>query len=416
MVVACTLFFTRTVYASGFQIPNQSLRAIGIAGATIAFTPGPDSAYYNPANMSFLDNSWAVETSLTTLWLPEVEYKDNRTPVFDGTSNVEVFYMPQVHLASADYNDFRVGFALTYPFGLAKSWDQAYPAATARNFSLFVVEANPTLAYKPSDMLSIAGGLRFIYSEGEVNSGATNPPFTAMSPLTRLERTMEGDDLRIGYNLSATLRPIRPWHLAVTYRSKVDLQLEGDATLTAVAGEFPVAAYSGSGDLSITLPAVFSLATSYSFGDLTLEVAWSRTFWSELEELDFRYEQSFLGSIFDGFDRPVQKDWQDSDALRFGLTYQLTKQFLTTLGFAIDNSPVPDDTVGFELPDSDAYMYGLGLQYKASDVLSMGIAYMYYHTTSRTVTSQSVGGLPGIDGNFSDGGAHAITVGLITTF
>lgn len=416
MAAVCALFFTRPAYGSGFQIPNQSLRAIGIAGATIAFTPGPESAYYNPANMSFLENSWAVETSLTTLWLPEVEYRDNRSPLFDGASDVEVFFMPQVHLASADYNDFRFGFALTYPYGLAKSWDYAYPGATARQFSLFVVEANPTLAYAPSDMLSVAGGLRFIYSEGEVSNGATNPPFATMSPLTKLDRTMDGDDLQVGYNLAATFRPTSPWHLAVTYRSKVDLELEGRATLTAVAGEIPVAGYYGSGELPITLPAVFSLATSYSFQDLTLEFAWSRTFWSDVEELDFRYTQSFLGTIFDGFDRPVRKDWEDSDALRFGVTYQLTKEFLTTLGFAIDSTPVPDDTVGFELPDSDAYMYGLGLQYKVSDALSMGISYMYYHTTSRAVASQPVGGLPGIDGNFSDGGAHAVTVGFITTF
>lgn len=416
LVIVCTVAGSRPAYGAGFQIPNQSLRAVGIAGANIAYTPGPDAAYYNPANMSLLEDRYQLETSLTTLLLPEIEYEDNRSPLLDGSSDEELFFLPQVHLASRNYQDFRFGFALTYPYGLAKSWDQPYPAATANHFSLFVAEANPTLSYSVMEAFSVAAGLRAVYGKGEVENGAANPPFTAMSPLTSLDRDMDGDDTSLGYNLAATYRPIPPWRLAATYRSKVDLDLEGDAALTALAGNLPVAAYNGSGELSITLPAVFSLATSYSFDDLTLEIAWSRTFWSDIENLDFRYDQSFLGTVFDGFDRPLAKDWDDSDALRFGLTYQLTERVLTTLGFAIDQTPVPEETLGFELPDSDAFMYGAGLEYKQSDRFRLGISYMYYHTTSRAVTNGSVAGLPGIDGNFDGGGAHAVTVGVITSF
>lgn len=416
LILTLTLLSAQAAYGSGFQIPNQSLRAIGLAGANIAYTPGPDSAYYNPANMSFLEDRWSLETSLTTLYLPEVDYKDYRSPALDGSSDSELFFMPQVHLVSEDYDDFRFGFSLTYPYGLAKNWDQPYQAATTEKFSLFVAEANPTISYSASDKLSIAAGIRVIYGDGEVKNGATNPPITSMAPLTELRRDMDADDWGLGYNLAATYRPIPQWRLALTYRSKVDLDLDGDATLSANAGPFPVAGYDRSGDLSITLPAVLSLATSYSFDDLTLEIAWSRTFWSDIEELDFNYDQSFLGTVFDGFDRPVAKNWDDTDAFRLGITYKLTEQFVTTLGFAIDNTPIPDETVGFELPDSDAYMYGLGFQYIKSENLTMGISYMYYHTTSRSVSSQSVAGLPGVEGNFSDGGAHALTVGVITSF
>ena len=401
---------------AGFQIPNQSLKAIGSAGANIAFTPGPDSAYYNPANMSFLEDRWQAETSLTTLWLPEVEYTDNRSALFDGTSDSELFFLPQVHIASKDYNDFRLGFSLTYPYGLAKGWDQPYPAATTRLFSLLVVEASPSLSYSVCNSFSIAAGLRAVYSEGEVESGITNPPFGGLAPLTSLNREMDGDDLELGYNLAATLRPTPKWRLAATYRSEVELDLAGDAGLLAMAGTYPLAGYEGAGALSITLPAVFSLATSYSFGDLTLEMAWSRTYWSEIETLDFRYDQSFLGTLFDGFDRAVVKNWDDSDALRFGLSYQLSQQLLATAGFAIDDTPVPEHSLGFELPDSDGYMYGLGILYTRSERLKLGVSYMYYHTTSRNVTNTGAAGLPGIDGSFDKGGAHALTVGVITSF
>lgn len=416
LLAASLLFFgfsgSPSVYGAGFQIPNQSLKAIGSAGANIAYSTGPDAAYYNPANMSFLEDKFAVETSLTTLWLPEVEYRDNRDPVLDGSSDFEIFYLPQVHLVSEEYKDFRFGFALTYPYGLAKSWDQLFPQVVARKFSLTVVEASPGVSYRVGDALSFAGGLRLIYSKGEVRNTAVNPPIGAIAPLTTLDRDLDADDLAMGYNLALTLQPTPVWRLAATYRSKVDLNLEGDGDLFALAGPFSAGRYNGSVALDLTLPAVFSLATSYTFGELTLEVAWNRTFWSDIDELDFNYAQSLAGSPLQVFDQPVAKDWDDSDALRFGLTYQLSKQITTTLGFAIDNTPIPERTVNFDLPDSDAYMYGLGIQYAPNASLKLGVSYMYFHTTSRSVTSSTTG----IDGTFDDGGAHAVTVGVITTF
>jgi len=410
-LLAFSISGQQLAHGAGFQIPNQSLKAIGSAGANIAYTPGPDSAYYNPANLSFLEDRWSLETSLTTLWLPEINYQDNRSSVFDGSSDLELFFLPQVHLASKDYSDFRFGFSLTYPYGLAKNWDQPFPEASARKFSLFVAEANPSVSYKVTDDFSVAAGLRGIYSKGEVKNRAVNPPIGAIYPLTTLDRDMDANDVGFGYNLAATFRPTPAWRIAATYRSKVDLTLDGDADLSAFVGPYPVDAYSGSSDLDLTLPAVFSLATSYTFDRLTLEVAWNRTFWSDIEELDFNYSQP-LGPALAVFDQPVIKDWKDSDALRFGLTYQWSQRLLTTMGFAIDNTPIPERTLNFELPDSDAYMYGLGIQYNVRDTLKLGISYMYYYTTSRHVSSSSTG----IDGTFDDGGAHAITVGAITSF
>jgi long-chain fatty acid transport protein len=341
-----------------------------------------------------------------------VEYRDNRSPDLDGSSDFELFFLPQVHLVSPDYSAFRFGFALTYPYGLAKSWDQPFPEVAARHFSLDVVEASPSLSYQLNDDFSLAAGIRAIYAKGEVRNTATNPPISAIAPLTTLDRDLEADDIAFGYNLALTFRPLPAWRLAATYRSQVDFNLEGDADLTALVTSFPVAGYHGSTDLDLTLPAVFSLATSYTFGDLTLEVAWNRTFWSDIDALDFNYDQSLAGPPFQVFDQPVAKDWKDSDALRFGLTYEFSKQFTTTLGFAIDNTPIPERTVNFDLPDADAYMYGLGVQYSANDAVKLGISYMYYHTASRSVTSSTTG----IDGTFDDGGAHAITVGAITSF
>jgi long-chain fatty acid transport protein len=415
-VLASIFLLPCTAFSSGFQIPNQSLHAVGIAGAHVAYTPGPDSAYYNPANMSYLSDSWKMEASLTALGLPAIDYSDNRSPLLDGSSDGELFFLPQLHIASKDYHNFRFGFSLTYPFGLTKSWKQPFPAATAQQFSLFVVEGSPSLSYLFSEKFSIGGGVRIIYGDGEVENNVISTPFTPLTPLTSLSRYIDGNDLQLGYNLAMTFRPSKQWSLAATYRSEVELNLSGDATLQALAGAVPVSGYYGPGKLAVTLPGIFSLATSFVYNSLTFEITWNRTFWSSFEQLDFQYDQSFLGTLFDGFDRPVAKSWKDSDALRLGLTWEVSDKLLTTLGFAIDETPVPQSTLGFEMPDSDAFMYSAGLQYKQTEDLTLATSYMYHHTTSRSVTNQSSGGLPGIDGTFTDGGAHAVTVGLIYNF
>ncbi len=409
-------FLPAMVYASGFHIPNQSVTAVGIAGAHIAFTPGPDSSYYNPANMSFLKDSWLLETSLTSLYLPAIKYSDRRTPGLDGSSDSELFFLPQFHISSKDYHGLRFGFSLTSPYGLAKSWDQPFPAVTSRKFSLTAVEANPTFAFSVLDNFSIGGGIRFIYGEGEVSNVVSSPPFNQLDPLSTLSREMDGSDKSFGYNLAATFYPIEKWALAATYRSEVKLNLAGSATLQALVGQSILMSYLGSGNLEVNLPAVFSLATSYSFKSLTLEITWNRTFWSSLRDLDFQYDQSFSGTIFDSFDRPIVKKWHDSDALRLGATFALTGNLTTTLGFAFDRTPVPESTLGFELPDSDSFMYSGGLQYQQSQNLKIALSYMYQHTTSQTVSNQSTTGFPGVDGKFNKGGAHAVTIGLVYNF
>lgn len=410
------LTMSSSAWASGFRITNQSLGAVGIAGAHIAFTPNPDASYYNPANMVYLDDQWQAETSLTFLALPAIAYHDNRSPVLDGSSEDELFIMPLVHAVSPDYGNLRFGFSLTYPFGLAKQWEQPFPRASAERFSLLVVEANPTLAYALQPWISVGGGVRVLYSEGEVDNTLTNPPLNQITPLTRLSRSSEGSDTAVGYNLAVTLKPADTWSIAATYRSENTLELDGTTTLQALIDQWALASYAGDSSLEVTLPAVFSLGLAATFDKLTVELVWDRTYWSAFKELDFQYPASLAGTPFAGFDQAIAKNWDDTDAYRLGLSYTWNDTWTTTLGFAYDQTPVPAATLGFELPDSNAFVYCAGLRYRYSQAMEFGVSYMYHHTISRAVTNTGTAGLGGIDGTFTDGGAHAVTLGLVTRF
>ncbi len=406
----CTAALPAPVQGSGFRITNQSLGAVGLSGAHIAYTPGPDASFYNPANMVFQPDQWRIETSLTTLYLPSISYSDNRSSALNGESDSELFFMPLLHAVSPQYGKMRFGFSLTYPYGLAKEWQQAYPSAFSQKFSLFTVEANPTVALQMNDWLSIGGGVSLIYAKGKVDNTFSSAIFP-IAPLTSVNRSSEADDTQWGYNLALSLRPTDRWNIAATYRSEVDLSLSGSGELRGMAGSFPYFFYSGSTGIDITLPAVFSLATSYSFDQLTIELVWDRTYWSSFKELDFEYAQDFTTPPFAVFDNALAKNWKDTNAYRIGLSYDWNERWTTTLGFAYDETPVPDKTLGFELPDTDATVYCAGVRYRYSPRTEIGLSYMYHHTRTRSVRNDQ-----GIDGTFTDGGAHAVTVGLITSF
>lgn len=399
-------------WGSGYRIPEQSINSVGMAGGYAANAEGPDASYFNPANMSWNEDSWQIETSLSYINLKAIDYADYRSPAYNGSSEKEDNLLPLVHLASKDLNDFRIGFSLTYPFGLCKRWDQPYPASFAREFNLEVYEGNPSVSYKFNDCFSAAAGIRFLYAKGNVKSSAANPPLTGIAPLSLLDRDVEGDTTEWGYNLALSYRPFKEWNISATYRSRVDLDLEGDASLIArhpSAGT--VISYKGDTEVEVVTPAVFTLSTSFTLKQATMTLTWDRTFWSDYEQLDFNYDRSFTGNpYFQNFDNPVSKKWEDTDAFRISFSYENTERLTTMMGLAFDGNPVPEDTLGFELPDSDAVIYSIGFRYRTSDHLEIGFAYLYDDKEERTVSNNL------INGKFDRGGAHIVNTGLIYNF
>lgn len=391
-----------TAYGSGYRIPEQSINSTALANAYVAHTTGADSAYFNPANMSFSEDSWQVEASLMYINLPSIDY----TAV--GSSEVstkdENFVMPNMHVVSPDYNNFRFGFSVIYPAGLSKRWENPDQRASVEEFTLKTVEFNPTISYKFCDKFAAAIGGRVMYASGVVKSFAVKPS------LGNFSRDMDGDTVDYGYNLALSYKVNDNWNIATTYRSKVELGVEGDAVITAAS----TIAYSGQTAVEVPVPAVWSIGTSYTIGKTTVELDYDKTYWSSYEQLDFNYSRDLsLNPLTAAFDTPILKNWEDTDAFRIGITHKCTERLTTMVGFAIDENPVPDDTLGYELPDSDAKLYSIGVRYKVNEQLEVGGAYLYDDKDDRTV---GAGNAQGINGEFSGGGAHLVNIGASYIF
>lgn len=82
-------------------------------------------------------------------------------------------------------------------------------------------------------------------------------------------------------------------------------------------------------------------------------------------------------------------------------------------GIAYDETPVPESTLGYELPDSDAWIFSVGGKYKMDERWSLGMSALVDLKKSRTVHQNvSSTNTNPVDGEFSDARAYLVMVGI----
>jgi long-chain fatty acid transport protein len=391
------------LFAGAYKLPEQSLNSMALGAAYVAHTTQADAAYFNPANMAFMGDKQYFDGAVTLIHLPSNTY--TLIDPYSGESEIENIVAPTMHYVSAPIGDWRWGMSITVPGGLTKRWDTPYQKLYAEEFTLKNVELNPVFSYKVNDQFAVGGGVRLVYSEGVVKSDGGD--------IAPLKRHMEGDTVEFGYNLALSYRPTDDINIAVTYRSNIDLDEEGQANLWfgGIGKQYDA-------EVSVPLPAALNIAISKTWNNtFTLEFNYERTYWSSYETLDFNYGQPILNPILkEKFDDPIPKNWNDTNSFRIGATIVMNK-ITYMLGFAIDETPVPDKTIGFELPDSDAKIFSMGFRYQQTEQLSWGAAFLYDSKESRSLT-------PGVaenevlsyGGTFDGGGAFLTTIGMAYEF
>ncbi len=403
-IVLMSLVASSIMMAGGYKIPETSLNAVALSAANIAHNKSADAAYYNPANMVFMEDKNHLEVDLTYIGLDAIDYKGKHTSgatVFNGSlsSESESFIIPSIHYVSGKAGETRIGLSITAPGGLSKRWSEEPAKTSAEEFTLQIVEINPTVAIPINDKVAFAFGFRIVHTSGIVKSdGAVGALGGANA-----SRDLTGDGISYGYNLALAYKPTKDLELAATYRSNVSLNVEGNAKLSE---GLTSTTYDGYTSVSIPLPATFSAAVAYTLpSKTTVEFVYERNMWSAYQSLDFDYdgtESAMLGNIFG---TKIEKKWKDTNAFRLGITQEL-KSMTLMAGMVYDQSPVPEETIGFELPDSDSLAVSLGGRYQINEQLDVGLSALYSMRESRTVKNDS------LDGEFSNGNVLIVSAGV----
>ena len=118
----------------------------------------------------------------------------------------------------------------------------------------------PTISYKISDKVGIGAG--FVYGMGNVNLQRDLPVVDNKGIYGHA--TLDGKAQGYGFNAGFYYQPNTKWSIGVTYRSKVQMDLNnGTATFTvpaSLSSQFP----SGPFTTSLPLPSVISAGVAFT--------------------------------------------------------------------------------------------------------------------------------------------------------
>ena len=376
--------------SAGFSVNVHGAKAMGMNTAFAAQADDPSALYYNPAGISFLKG---LQTSFGALLIevsPSSFSGTNQlsptTPVYEE-SRRQLFFVPSCYLTySMESLPLSFGLGINSIYPLSKRWnDNSTFRNLVQSVSIKPMNFQPTVAYRFDSLnLSVAAGIDVTYAKVSMQNMAYAGQAGELGRLST-----EGSAIDPGYNFGLLWKPRNDLSFGVNYRSAITLNLSGDATFgattplgMAVIGGTQAAA--GNATTSIRLPDSPTLAVAWKpIEKLTLEFDAMRTGWSSYNMLEVKYESPQM-AVFNN--NPIPKNWNDSWSYSLGVQYSLNPTIDLRAGYTYDTTPVPDTTLGPDLPDAARHNYSVGIGIHKG-FASVDLAYMYIHFADRSVSN-----------------------------
>ncbi len=323
--------------------------------------------------------------------------------------------IPPMFQAAVRINDkWWAGLGVNAPFGLETRWPlDTFPKLTGvapppnppvplspqpTQSKLEILNFTPTASYRVNENLALSAGADIYWAKAaQLNSSLSQ---------------LEGDGSGWGFNLSA-LYVVNALSLGINFHSAATVKLDGTYTamnsLLVAGGRLSP---SQTGELDINLPWRLQLGARYEINPkLAVELDWTRTGWSEFEEIKVTGDLNGSTLIQD------QNQWEDANAFRLGATYQLLAQTQLRFGYSYDETGQGDEYFSARIPDNDRNLFSVGVSHALSDGWQVEAGYMYVMFTERDYTGERpyAGSGPEINGTDAIAGkyeAHAHLIGL----
>ncbi|MFA0511010.1 MULTISPECIES: outer membrane protein transport protein [unclassified Vibrio] len=370
--VAVGLLSTSTVtHAAGFQLAEYSATGLGRAYAgEAAMADGADAQWRNPAMLTYLEGT---QVSVGAIYVdPNIDIDGTSTPGGTSTPSSSSDFahsavIPNFYVSHKYNEKFALGFAAGTNYGMETDLGKDFGGANFGNeASVTSMELNLNAAYQVIESVSIGGGIRYVMAEGSFGAVSAITIPNAINQGDTL-KYMEGDDTAWGWQIGTAWQINENNRLGFTYKSEVDLTLEGHAE---GAGFKLPQGQKRNGSMDLALPATAELA---SFHQLTEKVAvhasinWTN--WSSFKELiaDFPTESVSI----------KEENWEDNYRFAIGTTYQMTPKLALRSGIAYDTSAVSEEHRTATIPETDRTWLSIGAGYQWSDQLTLDAGFTY---------------------------------------
>lgn len=404
-VVVFSVLLPYQACAGAFFHEVQSIRSAGRATAgSVAVADDASTIFLNPAGMTELQGPEVTAGLSVILARTDVEDRGTQasTPGTGGAfvplggqagEPLDPALLPNLFAALPLMRDrLWIGLGITAPFGLITEYDHDwFGRYDSTESELVTIDVAPTIAVKVTDWLSIGAGLNVQYADATLQNAVPNPlapggPSAATDGIFRAS----GNDVSLGYNVGVLLKPWPRTRIGLHYRSEIEHDVEGEATLSGLTG--PLAGLNRTSDASaeLNLPAIASFGVAHDLTErLTLLGQASWYGWDTFRELRIRF--------VDGAPDLVElQNYEDSWAIGLGAQYRLSDDWTLRGGLQYDQTPTEDGFRNTRVPDGDRYWVAIGASYELSQTLGFDFAYShrFFETTGIDRTRTFYEGTP----------------------
>jgi long-chain fatty acid transport protein len=388
MALLGSALLSGAAHAGGFQVNLQGQKQIGMGHTGTGLAMDEASIFFNPGAMSHLrENGFKVGVSGI---ISKIAYLEKAPGNATAEADNPVGTPFQVYgVFGKTDSPLKFGLGVYTPFGSSVKWgDQWIGRYGLDELKLQAIFIQPTVSYKIGEKIGIGAGV--VYSTGNVNLKRNIPVQNLEGADGHAE--LDGGASGWGYNAGIFFKPSDKFSVGLTYRSKVEMKVDGgDATFNvpaSVASRFPTTSF----DATLPLPSNITLGIGFMPTEkLTLAADVQRVNWSVYESLRFDYKDAVNGANF----TENARNYEDVFVYRLGAQYQVSDALALRAGGYYDNSPVQDGYLTPETPDANAIGISGGLGYRVGDHFQIDASFLYITKKERTDESNLSGGIAG---------------------
>lgn len=379
-------------HAAGFALIEQNASGVGTAFAGSASQVNDAGVmFFNPAGLSELR---APEVLIAAHGIDiGAEFSDRGSTLPPAGLGVlptgalqndagDFVGVPNLYVAVPFGNGWTFGIGVNVPFGLKTEYDDLWIGRfQGINSELRTVNINPAISYRVNDLVSVGAGINYQRADAELSNAVL------LGPGIEGRANLDVDDDAWGWNIGALFTLSEATRIGVGYRSELDYGLEGDTTVTTLAGTV-VAAASGPTRADISMPDQAFLSVSQKVGaGVTLLADLSWTDWNTIQDVIAVNTQT--GTPRDRLSFGFEEAWR----VAFGVSYDRSEQWTLRGGLAWDESPVKSAVRTVRLPDADRYWVSFGAQWRPTQqwTVDAGYAHLFTHTVDVNLTRPQLG-------------------------
>jgi long-chain fatty acid transport protein len=299
---------------AGFAVMEQSVKELGQAfsGAPTNTEDG-SMVFFNSAAMSQVRGRLISVAGYVAV--PSVIFKNSASQLSplvggaplqggSGGDSASPVFIPNFYYVQEVTERFAIGLGVNVPFGMKNSyqadWVGRYQAIDSK---LVTININPALSLKVTEKVSIGAGINIQYLRSKLTNAidfgtvclqVLDPASCGSQGLLPQAAdghvALKGDSVGLGYNVGVFYSPNQDTRLGVSYRSKIEHDVQGNADFS-VPGNAIGLTRSGSfvdtnAKTSVTMPDNVMFGFSYRLNShwaISADALWTR--WNHIQEL-----------------------------------------------------------------------------------------------------------------------------------